>query len=1436
MKKMFEKIKNSSKKNKIIAVVLATAVCVTSLWHNTGDKPLEANAETAVPEKSYLSYIVDRMIGGLQENFTILEIVPHESQGEFRYYIGDDEVEEGLESNRALMEAYYATKGYENKPYTVTDIWFEMGTAFTNLGYEFIYYSETDTFEVESPKRFLNYVVPEYKELLEDRIVLNIVEGNDLTAEDVKEADFIIISTSTHDDMTIAAYNSYTDPTVVAVDSNKGKTANYVDANSYTKSVAEDGTVAWTEVTDKDAITYNTYEKITDADGNENYISRDISWDAAKALLEYTTKGKSMELSDGSVVTTAAPVILDMKKFSELNKDGNMYKYQLLFKMLDADLLELIMPYISETYKVDDTEVDYINSEGIKTGVLSVDKTFDADTAMALDREDIYKICGGNSSSYDIYRDANPPHSTFLTNDYWVYGGDSCLIPSNMTTQYVNATSKDEQGFFERVGYGATVIDVMRFLLGAVDDPVINVKQLKILEVQPCTVFDYDSYAEVKALAERLLLDVDGVLTKADGTAKYEALTEANYNVDGANVCIHVDCLSSSAFNGVNTDILMEYDAIILGDNDDLLLKDKDGKTIYNDKNLNGYIYLAFGDLIETKTGISVYYPEDYVALSNKYTLNGYMLTAGTAWNDRTLESTHPNWGGRYRYEYKNLYTMQAGLFNPLIYNGLNSGEYYVLKNTNVLAKNYASTDAMLSDAAGNVRLSGNDITQLKADSLKEYMNAGKLLILGEEIYNYTDDSSTIYPTSNMAEVAKYAIDKDTVRIRDTKIGSALLYLRNRNPVLNFETTPTEVQHDGNGSVNVFNATGVVLPFEFTIDGRANTKYNIKIYVDKNNDGVFYKGEVYNDLNEEFTSKYVTTNGDGDAGVELELTLADNYNGLISYKLTVTELDSAGNELPYRAGITGYTAINGTEVKDVYVLQILPIPYENKEDHLDMGDTTTGTPGATFNDLLEQAGDAIGYNIVVNSIRTDEYESWFDPGKEGGMAYDSSTEESKKATNHLKNYDMVVLGFSDLYCGDDISNDNGALDCLDDFIDSGKSVLFTHDTVSYSNTVNNVTYTQTGNGWNRRMSLTEHGTNVWATSLSRMFREKVGMDRYGITSAESLSDLRNAPVDKNGNIVHGLQGVSNMLAYRHSVATDTTTGVTYQSDYNTTKKYMLYPYTTGDVSNYSALINTIHVTKLNDGQITMYPYAIEDDLEVAVTHAQWYQLDLEDPSIVVWYTLAGDTDNNGQYYQDTDKDAANNYYIYSKGNITYSGAGHSSMTSPEELKLFVNTVIKAITAGNNPPEVHIIESSFSDGVYNVYVTPYSNDYEFIFYGDDADLLPYVGRFVTAKVVWDNTSFTSTDGTVVAGDKIVFYDKENALTRLEKVTIDVNDIPDYTASGKAISDAVKAEIVEHMNNLIENKVGVYFDIELTDFYGDIGEARVRLIEREPFELD
>ena len=74
---------------------------------------------------------------------------------------------------------------------------------------------------------------------------------------------------------------------------------------------------------------------------------------------------------------------------------------------------------------------------------------------------------------------------------------------------------------------------------------------------------------------------------------------------------------------------------------------------------------------------------------------------------------------------------------------------------------------------------------------------------------------------------------------------------------------------------------------------------------------------------------------------------------------------------------------------------------------------------------------------------------------------------------------------------------------------------------------------------------------------------------------------------------------------------------------------------------------------------------------------------MEDPEVTVWYCLsdnengdpcawagtASNGDGTGATYGASPNDAANNYYIYSKGNVFYSGVGHSTVDGDIEAEL-----------------------------------------------------------------------------------------------------------------------------------------------------------------------
>lgn len=112
---------------------------------------------------------------------------------------------------------------------------------------------------------------------------------------------------------------------------------------------------------------------------------------------------------------------------------------------------------------------------------------------------------------------------------------------------------------------------------------------------------------------------------------------------------------------------------------------------------------------------------------------------------------------------------------------------------------------------------------------------------------------------------------------------------------------------------------------------------------------------------------------------------------------------------------------------------------------------------------------------------------------------------------------------------------------------------------------------------------------------------------------------------------------------------------------------------------------TDRASQVNDGIITTYPFAISSELMISGTHSQTYALDLEDSNVSVWYTLGADSagnKKNSSIYAASPHDGMDSYFMFSKGNVFYCGAGHTIVTGPkrdnnDERRLYVNVIINA---------------------------------------------------------------------------------------------------------------------------------------------------------------
>lgn len=223
--------------------------------------------------------------------------------------------------------------------------------------------------------------------------------------------------------------------------------------------------------------------------------------------------------------------------------------------------------------------------------------------------------------------------------------------------------------------------------------------------------------------------------------------------------------------------------------------------------------------------------------------------------------------------------------------------------------------------------------------------------------------------------------------------------------------------------------------------------------------------------------------------------------------------------------------------------------------------------------------------------------------------------------------------------------------------------------------------------------------NAWNYLFTQKLRYTVGMDRFAITTDIEPKDKRDKGSSRRWTEIEELQGFTNGALLEYAFIPKE--GSSYASLVNTAS-----PYNTQLSLNLALGVKprTEYIEPLNEGQIGLYPFKISDEVseakvKVAKNHAPYYQLDLERElgkgkidDVTVWYTFAGSgKDDESKYFDTTVRDARNNYYLYSKGKIYYTGFSLYDVTEgsdsedaqlvPDmEMKLFINTIYAALNS------------------------------------------------------------------------------------------------------------------------------------------------------------
>ncbi|KDR93821.1 PA14 domain-containing protein [Peptoclostridium litorale DSM 5388] len=390
-----------------------------------------------------------------------------------------------------------------------------------------------------------------------------------------------------------------------------------------------------------------------------------------------------------------------------------------------------------------------------------------------------------------------------------------------------------------------------------------------------------------------------------------------------------------------------------------------------------------------------------------------------------------------------------------------------------------------------------NDITQKKADELKEFIESGQLVIAESNI-----NSGTM-----IADIFENYIDRENVvkwedlPNGDTFEGFKPHYLRsNKRPRLTINEKPKD--YDGtDGSYIDSN----VMRFNFdmkslNMTGRNKNLVEARLYMDLNGDGLFKDDELVK------TSQPVMSVED----YSMEYRLKDAFTGMMPWKLEVVDRENGAASYE-----VGYPAYKSKKLK-TRVLQLTP-------------------NGNNFS--ISSMGYMLstdGYEIEVTQLPV----SIFNANYPNEASYGG-----KKIRTELNgNYDMVVLGFADSFGnGSDITN-SAAIEELKNFIGTGQSVLFTHDTqgpIDFYNDAPNLTRTLKGFvGFTDSRTYSGSGSgkwdNSWETTVAfKLNKGVITMYPYMIGEQISISpshqqywdiDLENEDVvpwftltTKNGN-------------------------------------------------------------------------------------------------------------------------------------------------------------------------------------------------------------------------------------------------------------------------------------------------------------------------------
>ena len=917
--------------------------------------------------------------------------------------------------------------------------------------------------------------------------------------------------------------------------------------------------------------------------------------------------------------------------------------------------------------------------------------------------------------------------------------------------QYENFLAKKNNSNAAQIDEEISKASITRYILNWYMHRVTVKSSIRVLDLEPC----YDFKSATTLTADRV--------------------KEFMGRKDTYTGSVEIKQMSSAEFIGKVEDLNEKYDMIYLGARVGKM-NTENGVTVYNDPQMKGLIYSHVGDYYDYATKTDT----ENVTLARETYNARHRLQDSSLDHNKTNDDDSTNKSADvYRGPGNDMNSTRYEEFCQFIEAG-----YPV-----VIADTFIKVDNNNIPVASTATLDKNSyfykLVQfaLQKDANGQYLYWQKNIFTESQLTDNTADTKLGTTLSARRSVFCNYLNLSKLSVNwVTTYGAAypqeLKYNSNQNGASN------------GGSLEKIDGK-YQLQYIFNLQNDAaisqtGTTYDCKLFVDKNADGRFsgsdyVEGKTYTSSEEVSGLTVYIRKGDEWNKVDPIATangnryelrtgetyrviraLPEEYVGVIPWKLVF--YDNADRLV--RTAKSGYTSVpQQSGKKTIRVLQLLSSENNNWNLHNEQNNSNS-----TFSKYINGLTDwnVVGLDqvnwdgTVIPSTSIDSMTVTYlvnEKLKIGGTSDTDIQRIYQESYNLFQQYDMLILGFGDAYkfgytySASDISNNrldnvkrNLAVGwAVRDYIESGKSILFTHDTTSY---VNNI---QSAIQWNDQ-GYKEDQKNYWywGYEFNKTIRASVGLDRYGALKEyyqqraasttgeeqkrdqEYLNTLKSYTFDEikepnSDNELWQKEGVTKytvvrfLRSYLEDLRKTGSSEVWFpvknsllkQAGYDGGDPRWNYPSSLlmGDYAG-SSLI----ATQVNEGQITQYPYQISanEQLEISNTHYQWLQPNMEldrngdgKNDIVVWYCISGVADGNYKdtnIYNITPNDVVNNYYIYTMGNVTYSGAGHSTPSKESEIKLFVNTMIAAYNAGVTAPSVSFKDKSGSkiQSVYMLY--------------------------------------------------------------------------------------------------------------------------------------